>query len=389
MPLGNDSGGSRVRLCARAVLLAVALVAALGTASGSSAQDGPTITYSIDGVIGTNGWYRGSKHGKFVVLHWTVSDPASQVISTSGCEAAVAIASPQTGTTRKCTAFGSGTSKWEATTDTIKVDAEPPTGVAARAGRAPDVNGWYNHPLAIGWHGADATSGIAGCTSLTFPSPGLDPSSLAGICTDAAGNSASASIALQYDSTPPALRAVTVESGDGDNIVRWRSSGPTDLAVVKRTARGSKGDRVVFQGGAASFTDTTIRSGVEYRYSVQTVDQAANASSVVSALALPKVVTLAQPAYVPRTAGAPVLAWTRMRRAAYYHVQLFRNGRRILAAWPLKTKLRLRARWAWNGHRYRLTPGTYGWYVWAGFGSRSAAKYKPLGRATFIVPRGG
>ena len=37
----------------------------------------PTVAYSIDGIVGTNGWYRGSTSGNFVVVHWSVSDPDS------------------------------------------------------------------------------------------------------------------------------------------------------------------------------------------------------------------------------------------------------------------------------------------------------------------------
>jgi hypothetical protein len=292
---------------------------------------------------------------------------------------------PTTGTTVSCTASNGSTSTTVATT--IKIDADPPTGVAAGASRAPDANGWYNHPVVIGWHGSDATSGIAGCTSLTFPGPGLDPASLGGACADNAGNTASASYSLPYDATPPVVSRMSVTSGDRHDIVRWRSTSPGDVAVVKRVARGSKSERVVFQGAAASFTDRAIQSGVEYRYYVQTYDQAANASAVVSKLALPRVVTFGS-AYVPRTPGAPVLGWRKVSRASYYHVQLFRNGRRILAAWPLGTKLALHTTWKWNGRRYRLSPGRYGWYAWAGFGRRAAAHYKLLGRATFIVTRG-
>jgi hypothetical protein len=368
-------------------VLALTLGVALALVPASSGDSSVSISYSIDGIAGTNSWYRGSTHGNFVVLKWVVSDPNSQVIDTSGCQAAVQIPGPQTGTSRTCVVTVTGGGTVSKTTETIKIDADPPTGVAAGASRAPDANGWYNHPVVIGWHGSDATSGIAGCTSLTFPGPGLDPASLGGACADNAGNTASASYSLPYDATPPVVSRMSVTSGDRHDIVRWRSTSPGDVAVVKRVARGSKKERIVFQGAAGSFTDRSIRNGVEYRYSVQTFDQAANASVSVSKLAFPRVVTYGG-TWVPRTPGAPILVWRRLARASYYHVQLFRNGRRILAAWPQKTRLTLRPRWTWNNRRYRLSPGRYGWYVWAGLGPRGAARYKPLGRATFIVTRG-
>jgi hypothetical protein len=362
------------------VVLALTLGVALALVPASSAAP-PMISYSIAGIDGTNGWYRGSAQGNFVAVNWTVTGATN-----APCPVVDQVPGPTTGTTRSCTASNSDGST-TVTTKVIKIDAEPPTGVAAGASRAPDANGWYNHPVVIGWHGSDATSGIAGCTSLTFPGPGLDAASLGGACADNAGNTATASYSLPYDATPPAVSKMSVTSGDGHDIVRWRSTSPGDVAVVKRVARGSKKERIVFQGAAASFTDHSIRNGVEYRYSVQTFDQAANASVAVSKLAFPRVVTYGG-AWVPRTPGAPILVWRRLARASYYHVQLFRNGRRILAAWPQKTRLTLRPRWTWNNRRYRLSPGRYGWYVWAGLGPRGAARYKPLGRATFIVTRG-
>ena len=42
------------------------------------------MTYSIDGIVGTNGWYRGSTSGNFVVVHWSVSDPDSPITLVHG-----------------------------------------------------------------------------------------------------------------------------------------------------------------------------------------------------------------------------------------------------------------------------------------------------------------
>jgi hypothetical protein len=144
---------------------------------------------------------------------------------------------------------------------------------------------------------------------------------------------------------------------------------------------------MVFRGDGATFVDKGIQPGLEYRYSVQTEDQAGNDSRRLSRLALPKVVGLRSGGYVPRTAGAPVLRLPKVAGASYYHVQLFRQGARILASWPLRPQLALRTKWRWAGRSYRLTPGRYHWFAWAGLGRRSAAHYKRLGSAWFIVGR--
>ncbi len=371
----------------QASLVLAGLSLLFGPAASPSLLDDtpPSVTYSIDGITGTNGWYRGSAGGNYVVVHWAVSDPDSPISSASGCEPAIRIDDPNTGTTRTCSATSAGGTT-AITTKQIKIDGDPPSGVAGTPSRGPDANGWYNHSLSVTWSGSDATSGIAGCTSAAYQGPDAAPASLSGGCTDVAGNSSPTSFAFQYDATPPQLSSVSVQSTDGANIVHWKSSSPNDVAAISRVARGSRSERSLFSGTAADFIDKKIQDGVEYRYNVRSFDQAGNASQARTVLALPKVVSLGKNAYTPRTTAQPILSWPARRGASYYHVQLFRNGKRILAAWPLKTELALRPHWRWAGRRYRLAPAQYAWFVWAGFGPRTAARYKLLGHSTFIVP---
>jgi hypothetical protein len=370
----------------QASLVLSAVFMLFGAAARSSVLDDtpPSVAYSIDGIQGTNGWYRGSSSGDYVVVHWTVSDPESPITSTTGCEPGPSIG-PNTGTTRSCTATSAGGTT-AITTKVIKVDGDPPSGVAATPSRGADAKGWYNHSLSVSWSGSDATSGIAGCTSAAYQGPDGAPLALSGGCTDLAGNSSSTSFGFQYDATPPQLSSVSVQSADGANMVHWKSSSPTDVAAISRVARGSRSERSLFSGAGAGFVDKKIQDGVEYRYNIRTADQAGNASQARTVLALPKVVSLGKIAYTPRTAAQPILSWPARRGASYYHVQLFRNGKRILAAWPLKTELGLRTRWRWAGRRYRLSPAQYAWFVWAGLGPRTAAHYKLIGHSTFIIP---
>ena len=165
--------------------------------------------------------------------------------------------------------------------------------------------------------------------------------------------------------------------------MRWTPSNVEGTAHVERTARGHAGIEV-FHGTGTSFVDKGIRAGWAYRYSVTFVDEAGNSSRTISALALPKVIALGGPD-APRTDGPPVLQLPHVAGASYYHVQLFRRRTRILAAWPLRPELRLHAKWKWRGRTYRLTPGRYTWYAWAGLGRRSATRYRALGRAEFII----
>ena len=367
-----------MRRTSAAAAVALALLLVLAT-SASAAP--PTIGYTIDGIAGTNGWYRGSTHGNNVVLHWSVSMDATA----SNCLAAVTIPGPTTGTTVSCWAEnGDGRTT---VTRVVKIDADPPTNVAPAFARPPDFNGWYNHPVVVAWGGADSTSGIASCSSVSYDGPAEGNVTVGGSCTDNAGNTTSSSVGFDYDATPPTLHAVGERSTATADVLRWVSTSAADRVVVRRSARAGSVERVVYTGSASGFSDTTIRPGVEYLYTVQSFDQAGNASVVVSRAGLPKVLTLGKTPYVPRAAPNPILRWPRQHGARYYNVQLFRGSKRVLAAWPAAHQLGLPKSWRWDGRHRRLAPGRYRWYVWAGVGARSFARYRTIGSAEFIVPR--
>ena len=268
----------------------------------------------------------------------------------------------------------------------LKYDATPPHITGATLSRPPDFDGWYTHPVTITWAGTDALSGIASCTSAPFSGNASAAATATGSCHDKAGNVTSASIQLKYDATAPALSKVGVASRAGSNLVRWTSSSPNDRIVLKRWARGSKDEQVVLDGTGSRFVDTKIKSGLEYRYAIQSTDQAGNVSKTADVTGFPKVLTLQKTPYVPRAAPKPILRWGPMAGADYFHVQLFRGSTRILAAWPSKRQLGLASSWKWAGHRYTLSPGRYRWFVWGGLGKRSFARYRAMGSARFIVP---
>jgi hypothetical protein len=273
-------------------------------------------------------------------------------------------------------------------TGRLAYDATPPTGVTASFSRGPDHNGWYNHPVTISWSGTDATSGIAACSSVTYKGPANGSATVDGGCTDMAGNSADHTGRLAYDATPPVLSEVRERSTPTADVLRWSSSSASDRVVVRRSAlRGRKGEKIVFDGSAGKFSDSTIRAGAEYLYTVQAFDEAGNASNVVSIPGLPRVLTLQKMPSVPLAAQNPILRWRRVRGATYYNVQLFRGSKRIYAAWPTLPQADLPTTWKWSGHHFRLTPGRYHWYVWAGFGPRTLARYHAIGDARFVIPR--
>ena len=88
----------------------------------------------------------------------------------------------------------------------LNYDATPPA-VAATLARAPDSNGWFNHPVAAIGTGSDGASGVAGCTSASYGGPDTAGVSLAVSCRDRAGNGSGAQVSLKYDASPPEVVA--------------------------------------------------------------------------------------------------------------------------------------------------------------------------------------
>jgi hypothetical protein len=368
-----------MRRSTAAALLGLSLFLVLAAAAAAST---PTISYTIDGIPGTNGWYRGSTHGDYVVVHWTVSLDATS----TNCLAAVEVPGPTPGTTRSCWA-DNGDGRTTGVTRVIRIDRGPPTRLAAHFGRRPDYHGWYNHPVAIHWSGADGGSGIAHCTSTTYRGPDSGTATANGGCTDRAGNTAVRPVHLAYDATPPALHKVAVESTAGADILSWSSASASDRILIRRVIRGRKARTTVFVGTGSTFTDTRIHPGAQYVYRLRSIDEAGNASRVVSIGAPVKILTLRKARYVPLAAPNPILRWGRVRGADYYNVQLFRGSKRIYSSWPTMHQVGLTAAWRWSGHEFRLTPGRYRWYVWAGYGPRKLAHYRAVGSARFKMPR--
>jgi len=271
---------------------------------------------------------------------------------------------------------------------TLRVDETPPAVTGATPDRGPDVNGWYNHPLTVAFQGSDSTSGVAGCSVSPYGGPSSGAAAVSGTCRDRAGNTSPAqSYVFKYDATPPALRA----AGSALNhavVLRWRTSSNTQLVSIhrvlasKKNARQSLGPRV-YHGAGKAFRDRHVRNGVAYLYSVLAVSEAGLVSSTkISATPT----ALFNPSRGARVHRPPLLRWGRVRKASYYNVQLFRNGQKVLSAWPTGTSLRLHWRWSFKQRHYRLSPGRYDWFVWPGFGAPTAAKYgRLLGQNHFTV----
>jgi RTX calcium-binding nonapeptide repeat (4 copies) len=89
----------------------------------------PTVTPTVTGTLGGGGWYRSN-----VNVSWTVTDPESTIVSTSGCATSVLV-TDTAGNGYTCTATSAGVGGPTTASVTVKRDTTPP--VLACVGAAP------------------------------------------------------------------------------------------------------------------------------------------------------------------------------------------------------------------------------------------------------------
>jgi hypothetical protein len=267
----------------------------------------------------------------------------------------------------------------------VRRDTQPPR-VSGSPDRPPDLNGWYNHPVRVTFGGIDSLSGLGSCTSGVFSGPDTRHEKIGGTCTDNAGNTGSGWFSLKYDSTPPKPPTVSISTNDKFIVLKWSTSRDTrSVEIVRQPGLSGPEPSVVFRGTAKRFADRNVDNGLAYRYTIAAVDRAGNAAPrTIDAVAAPP---LYRPASGSVVHGPPLLRWQAVPGASYYNVQIYRAGRKIFSAWPIRPRLRLTRSWTFAGRTYRLRHGVYEWRVWPGVGSPSAHRYRPLlGHSRFVVP---
>jgi hypothetical protein len=342
----------------------------------------PTVDYTLTGPAGQNGWYVGP-----VTVHWTSDAPIVP------CPVAETLSEDTTGVQRSCTASNDDGSV-TVTTKVIKIDKTPPTAVVATPQRPADRGVFYTAPLALTWSGADATSGIAECTTTTYAGPDTRSAAPAGTCRDRAGNvSAPVPLPFAYDATAPALTDVAATVGaDRVATLRW-TPGPDATTVTVTVARGATALLSAVPATTRTLADGPLAPGTTTTYAVTVADAAGNATTATTTATVPPAAATSATANGKPKAKAkaqrPTLRWKAQSRAKYYNLQLFRNGRKILSAWPKSNHYTLKATWRYRGKTYQLTAGRYRWYVWPGYGRRAAHRYGRLhakGALTYPAP---
>ena len=200
--------------CRRAIVL-LAAGALLLTPAASGVPDipgdptPPVVTPVItQGTLGANGWYVSN-----VTVQWSVSDPESIILSTTGCNTTTLnVDTSSVQYTCSATSDGGTTT----ISKNFKLDKTAPSATPS-ASRGPNANGWYNASVTVSFSGTDATSGIDTCTQTTYSGPDASNKPITGFCKDRAGNqSATTSLTLSYDATPPQENAFADRPADSN-----------------------------------------------------------------------------------------------------------------------------------------------------------------------------
>jgi HYR domain len=206
--------------------------------------------------------------------------------------------------------------------------------------------------------------------------------------TNSIGNVNDVTRPWRVDTVPPAsVGGFRTRSGNGWVRLRWTKPVDSDYThVVIRRKRAGTSDwtKVGVRRDVASMVDWKARNDVLYTYSIRSVDRAENASPAFTAQG--RASKILNPQYNAILEAPVKIDWTGVRHASYYNMQVWRQDRKILSVWPLRSQFRLRSSWTFNRRRFSLTSGPYRVYVWPGYGPKLAANYGPmLGWTAFSV----
>jgi hypothetical protein len=155
----------------------------------------PAISAAVSPVPNAAGWNNSN-----VTVSFTCSDSLSGVVN---CPSPIAV------TTEGANQAFSGSvtdvaGNSASTSVTVRLDKTPPA-ISAAVSPAPNAAGWNNSDVTVSFTCSDALSGVVNCPSpITVATEGANQA-ISGSVTDVAGNSASASVTVQLDKTPPTI----------------------------------------------------------------------------------------------------------------------------------------------------------------------------------------
>jgi fibro-slime domain-containing protein len=188
----------------------------------------PAVAPVVSGTLGANGWYTSN-----IAISWSVTDPESDVTSTTGC-GATSVTADTDGATFTCTATSVGGTAGASVT--VKRDASAPSVTPTISGTA-GANGWYTSNVIVSWATADAMSGASACASTTTTTDNTG-TTYSCTSTNGAGLATTLSVSAKRDaSAPSVVGTVSGTIGNGgwytsDVNVSWATTDATSGIVT-------------------------------------------------------------------------------------------------------------------------------------------------------------
>ena len=170
--------------------------------------------------------------------------------------------------------------------DILGIDNDPP-GITAAVNPLVNPGGWNNTSVVVTFTCTDATSGVASCPAPVTVSTDGANQVISGQAVDKAGNTASASVTLKIDKTPPTMAAAAKPA---PNAAGWNNSDVTITYVCSDAL-----------SGMASCPDPALvnTEGRGQPITESAIDVAANSASATTLINLdktPPVVRISSPA---------------------------------------------------------------------------------------------
>lgn len=184
----------------------------------------PTIAAVLSPLANAFGWNNTS-----VTVNFTCADSLSGVANCASPVSFTHEGSGQAATGSASDVAGNSSN----TSATVNIDETPPT-ITVAVAPAPNAAGWNNGNVTVTFNCADSLSGIAACAqqqSVTIEGT----NQVTGTATDKAGNSASTSVNVNIDRTPPSVTPIISPS---PNAAGWNNTNVTITFTCNDTGSG-------------------------------------------------------------------------------------------------------------------------------------------------------
>ena len=223
-------------------------------------ETAPVISASRDKVANGAGWNNSDVTVSFICsdgLSGVAGCASSKVFGEGINQSATGLATDQAGNSASATLAG------------INVDETAPV-ISASRDKVANAAGWNNSDVTVSFDCSDGLSGVAGCASSKVFGEGINQSA-AGLATDLAGNSASATLAgINVDETAPVISASRDKAANGAG---WNNSDVTVSFICSDA----------LSGVSACATPKVFGEGAGQSAAGSATDQAGNSASTTLA----------------------------------------------------------------------------------------------------------